>query len=85
MLKGGTPTCGPDSFQCVGDRTCIPGAMQCDSKSDCQDQSDEANCRKEPLNFFWSLGEIEKALMSFPGTNYFELMKCFLVGICKEI
>lgn len=37
--------CGEDQFVC-GDQTCIPVNWRCDGDNDCDDQSDEQNCRK---------------------------------------
>jgi hypothetical protein len=36
--------CADDEFTC-DDATCIPMAVRCDAKGDCQDGSDEANCK----------------------------------------
>uniref|UniRef100_A0A8C5EK91 Heparan sulfate proteoglycan 2 n=1 Tax=Gouania willdenowi TaxID=441366 RepID=A0A8C5EK91_GOUWI len=36
--------CGPEQFECLSDRTCIPASYQCDEESDCPDRSDEYGC-----------------------------------------
>ena len=37
--------CGEDQFTCT-DGTCQPLSNRCDLKADCQDRSDEEDCRK---------------------------------------
>jgi hypothetical protein len=36
--------CADDEFTC-DDATCVPMAVRCDAKGDCEDGSDEANCK----------------------------------------
>ncbi|KAK3577716.1 hypothetical protein CHS0354_037986 [Potamilus streckersoni] len=43
-----SPDCGPDTFQCMTTRVCIPVYMQCDGGNDCVDNSDEDNCTSKP-------------------------------------
>lgn len=42
-------TCGPDDFQCDGNR-CIPKLWICDDENDCDDKTDEdkSKCIKNP-------------------------------------
>jgi len=39
------PTCSSYQFRC-GDGTCIDSSRKCDTRPDCPDRSDEANCGK---------------------------------------
>ncbi|XP_029973802.1 basement membrane-specific heparan sulfate proteoglycan core protein isoform X2 [Salarias fasciatus] len=36
--------CGPEQFECLSDRSCIPASYQCDEEPDCPDRSDEYGC-----------------------------------------
>ena len=36
--------CADDEFTC-DDATCVPMAVRCDAKGDCEDRSDEVNCK----------------------------------------
>ena len=46
-------TCAPDEHRC-GDGTCIPESHVCDQDWDCDDLSDEQNCREFFLLFLFS-------------------------------
>ena len=48
MLILGKPTCQPEEFQCnkTDKLQCISMNWRCDGDSDCDDESDEENCRK---------------------------------------
>jgi len=39
------PTCDPEKFAC-SNGYCIPASWRCDSYADCEDESDEANCKR---------------------------------------
>jgi len=43
--------CSSDEFQCKNSRDCIPVTWVCDEENDCEDSSDEQNCRE--LLFHW--------------------------------
>lgn len=44
-------TCSPDQFTCANGQ-CISSAQRCDRRNDCNDGSDERNCRKFMENRF---------------------------------
>ena len=49
VFEEGRPQCQEGEFQC-DNGLCINGAWKCDSENDCDDKSDEKNCRKYALS-----------------------------------
>ena len=45
-MTRGPDKCPKDMFKCVRSGMCIPNTWKCDRTSDCDDSSDEQNCRK---------------------------------------
>src|SRR6218665_1368755 len=45
-VLGKNKTCLNDEFQCHTDHRCISERWRCDGDSDCDDRSDEEDCRK---------------------------------------
>lgn len=43
--------CRSDEFTCFSDKTCIPLTSRCNRQRDCQDGSDEFDCRKNIFFF----------------------------------
>ena len=44
--SGRTGVCASDEFLCRKEKKCIPQQWRCDGDNDCDDSSDERNCRK---------------------------------------
>ena len=44
--------CSEDEFTCESTGRCIPTNRVCDRRNDCEDGSDEENCRKLLFDFF---------------------------------
>lgn len=38
--------CRSDEFTCISDGKCVPRTDRCNRRRDCQDGSDESDCRK---------------------------------------
>lgn len=50
-------SCRLDQFRCANGLRCIDAALKCNHKNDCGDNSDEAACSENFLNYFLYFGE----------------------------
>ena len=59
------PSCAPDKYRCTNG-SCIPIAWYCDDTKDCDDGSDENNCRKcliEPCDSYNAIMELQASVI----------------------
>lgn len=82
----GTPSpCEPNEFKCQNGR-CALKLWRCDGDNDCQDNSDEMNCRKSELSFhpqIWGklFGNLEFSLLPLEAQKLHTLLKLTLLII----